>query len=81
MIVTKLDGTAKGGMLFAIQQEMGLPIHYVGLGEKVEDLVLFNPDTLSIACLKKTVSKPAMEALISQLNDMRDTIEHLTERL
>ncbi|HRE49743.1 MAG TPA: signal recognition particle-docking protein FtsY [Aggregatilineales bacterium] len=44
VIVTKLDSTAKGGMLFAIQQEMGLPIHYVGLGEGVYDLILFNPD-------------------------------------
>jgi fused signal recognition particle receptor len=44
VIVTKLDGTAKGGMLFAIQQEMSLPIHYVGLGERMEDLVFFNPD-------------------------------------
>jgi fused signal recognition particle receptor len=44
VIVTKLDSTAKGGMLFAIQNELGLPIHYVGLGEKVDDLILFNPD-------------------------------------
>src|SRR5258707_2237233 len=44
VIVTKLDGSAKGGMLFAIQQETGLPIHYVGLGEGIEDLVFFNPD-------------------------------------
>jgi fused signal recognition particle receptor len=44
VIVTKLDSTAKGGMLFAIQQEMGLPIHYVGLGEGMDDLILFNPD-------------------------------------
>ncbi len=44
VIVTKLDSTAKGGMLFAIQQEMGLPIHYIGLGERMEDLVFFNPD-------------------------------------
>lgn len=44
VIVTKLDSTAKGGMLFAIQQEMGLPIHYVGLGETIHDLILFNPD-------------------------------------
>jgi fused signal recognition particle receptor len=43
VIVTKLDSTAKGGMLFAIQQELGLPIHYVGLGEGVQDLVLFDP--------------------------------------
>lgn len=43
-IVTKLDGTAKGGMVFAIQNELGLPIHYVGLGEKMDDLILFDPD-------------------------------------
>jgi fused signal recognition particle receptor len=44
LIVTKLDGTSKGGMLFAIQRELGLPIHYIGLGEKIEDLVFFEPD-------------------------------------
>jgi fused signal recognition particle receptor len=44
VIVTKLDGTAKGGMVFAIQSELGLPIHYVGLGERMDDLILFNPD-------------------------------------
>ena len=43
VVVTKLDSTAKGGMLFAIQQELGLPIHYVGIGESVYDLVFFNP--------------------------------------
>lgn len=43
LIVTKLDGTSKGGMVFAIQQELGLPIHYVGLGEAIEDLVFFEP--------------------------------------
>lgn len=44
LIITKLDGTAKGGMLFAIQQELGLPIHYVGLGEGKDDLIAFNPE-------------------------------------
>jgi fused signal recognition particle receptor len=44
VIVTKLDSTAKGGMLFAINHDLGLPIHYVGLGEKVNDLVQFRPD-------------------------------------
>jgi fused signal recognition particle receptor len=45
VIVTKLDSTAKGGMLFAVQSEMGLPIHYVGLGEGMDDLILFDPDS------------------------------------
>lgn len=44
LVITKLDGTAKGGMLFAIQQELGLPIHYVGLGEGINDLIAFNPE-------------------------------------
>ena len=44
LIITKLDSSAKGGMLFAIQHELGLPIHYVGLGERIEDLVFFEPE-------------------------------------
>jgi len=44
VIVTKLDGTAKGGMVFAIFNELGLPVHYVGLGEGVNDLVFFTPE-------------------------------------
>jgi len=43
LVITKLDGSSKGGMVFAIQNELGLPIHYVGLGEKIEDLVFFEP--------------------------------------
>jgi fused signal recognition particle receptor len=44
IIVTKLDSTAKGGMVFSIYHELKLPVHYIGLGEKMEDLVLFQPD-------------------------------------
>ncbi len=44
IIVTKLDSTAKGGMIFSIYHELKLPVHYIGLGEKLEDLVLFQPD-------------------------------------
>jgi len=44
VIVTKLDSTAKGGMVFAIYNELGLPVHYVGLGEGMNDLILFNPE-------------------------------------
>jgi fused signal recognition particle receptor len=44
VVVTKLDGTAKGGMIFAVFNDLGLPVHYVGLGEGVDDLVLFSPE-------------------------------------
>jgi len=44
VILSKLDSSARGGMAFAIQYELGLPILFAGLGEKPEDLTLFNPD-------------------------------------
>jgi fused signal recognition particle receptor len=44
IIVTKLDGTAKGGALFSISNQLQLPIFYIGIGEKVEDIIPFNPD-------------------------------------
>ena len=43
LIVTKLDGSAKGGVVFALAREFGLPIRYVGLGEGVHDLRAFDP--------------------------------------
>lgn len=44
VVLTKLDGSAKGGIVFAIETEMGIPIKLVGLGETIGDLVAFNPD-------------------------------------
>ena len=44
LIVTKLDGTAKGGILFSICQEMGIPVRFIGVGESLEDLLEFSPE-------------------------------------
>jgi len=44
IVLTKLDGTAKGGIAVAISKELGLPIRYAGIGEKVDDLVIFDPE-------------------------------------
>ena len=43
LVITKLDGTSKGGMVVAIQKELGLPIKFVGLGEQPDDLQPFDP--------------------------------------
>lgn len=45
IILTKLDGTAKGGAIFAIKQKLGLPVKYIGVGEKMDDLEPFDPET------------------------------------
>ena len=43
IILTKLDGTAKGGIVVGISNQLGIPIKYIGIGEKLEDLRPFNP--------------------------------------
>ena len=53
IILTKLDGTAKGGSIFAIKQKVGLPVKYVGIGEQVDDLELFDPDSFVAALFEK----------------------------
>ena len=50
VVLTKLDGSAKGGIVFAIETELGLPVKLVGLGETIGDLVAFDPD-LFVAAL------------------------------
>ena len=44
IILAKLDGTAKGGVVVAIRRQVGLPVKYIGVGEKTEDLALFEPE-------------------------------------
>ena len=44
IVLAKLDGTAKGGVVVAIRQQVGLPVKYIGVGEKAEDLALFQPE-------------------------------------
>jgi fused signal recognition particle receptor len=42
--ITKLDGTAKGGVVLAIANQFKIPVKYIGVGEKIEDLILFDKD-------------------------------------
>jgi fused signal recognition particle receptor len=44
VVLTKLDGSAKGGIVFAVETELGIPVKLVGVGESIEDLVPFDPD-------------------------------------
>ncbi len=44
LVLTKLDGTAKGGIVISIKHELGIPVKFIGVGEKVDDLEVFNSD-------------------------------------
>ena len=44
IVLTKLDGTARGGIVIAVQSELGIPVKYIGVGEKLDDLNRFDSD-------------------------------------
>jgi fused signal recognition particle receptor len=51
LVLAKLDGTAKGGIVVAIRQRMGIPVKYVGTGEQIDDLAVFDPPSFVDAML------------------------------
>jgi fused signal recognition particle receptor len=53
LVITKLDGTSKGGMVIAIQRELGLPVKFIGLGEKPDDLQPFDPQQFARALFEE----------------------------
>ena len=52
-MLTKLDGTAKGGIVFAIANELKLPVKFVGVGEGIDDLIPFDPKNFVTALFKQ----------------------------
>ena len=53
LILTKLDGSAKGGIILSIYKELGIPIQYIGVGEGAEDLIPFEPKAYVDALFEK----------------------------
>jgi fused signal recognition particle receptor len=53
IVLTKLDGTAKGGVIVSIQEELGVPVRYIGVGEEIEDLQPFEPAQFVQALFEK----------------------------
>ncbi len=52
LVLTKLDGTAKGGIVFSIKKELDIPVKYIGVGEKIDDMRPFNADEFTDALFK-----------------------------
>lgn len=59
IVLAKLDGTAKGGVIVAIRQQVGLPVKYIGVGEKSEDLAPFSPDQFVRALFDEVSDEPS----------------------
>jgi fused signal recognition particle receptor len=59
IVLTKLDGTAKGGIVVAIARELSLPIRFIGVGEKVDDLLPFDPERFIDSLFGAPTAAPA----------------------
>jgi fused signal recognition particle receptor len=55
--ITKLDGTAKGGIVLAIADQFNIPVKFIGMGEKMEDLIVFNKNEF-VDSLFKPINQP-----------------------
>lgn len=66
IILTKLDGTAKGGIAIAIQSELNVPVKYIGVGEQINDLQRFNPESYVNALFADMDTRSDIEILIPQ---------------
>jgi fused signal recognition particle receptor len=66
IIITKLDGTAKGGIAIAIQSELNVPVKYIGVGEHIEDLQKFDPDSYVNALFADMDTRSDIEILMPE---------------
>ena len=71
IILTKLDGTAKGGIAVAIQSELDIPVKYIGVGETIDDLQKFDPDTFVNALFNISSERLSQESDETSLGDLK----------
>ena len=64
IILTKLDGTAKGGIAIAIQSELSVPVKYIGVGEQIDDLQKFDPESYVNALFADMDTRSDIEILV-----------------
>ncbi|MFP3359281.1 signal recognition particle-docking protein FtsY, partial [Planococcus sp. SIMBA_143] len=72
IILTKLDGTAKGGIVLAIKNELGIPVKFVGLGEQLDDLQEFSAENYVYGLFADMVSEAEEEADTNGEDDRSD---------
>ncbi|MCG7340557.1 signal recognition particle-docking protein FtsY [Staphylococcus auricularis] len=76
IVLTKLDGTAKGGIVLAIRNELHIPVKYVGLGEKLDDLQPFNPESYVYGLFADMIEKNVdVDEIDADANDEPETVD------
>ncbi len=81
IVLTKLDGTAKGGVVLAIREELNVPVKYIGVGEQIDDLQPFDPKEFARALFSDDDMKEAIEEAGREAEDTKqEDIENAEEK-
>lgn len=79
IVLTKMDGTAKGGIAVAIQAELGVPVKYIGVGETIDDLQKFDPDEFVNALFDVKIRRTTMKMLtLDKFEEASEKVKEVT---
>ena len=77
IVLTKLDGTARGGVVLAIKHELGIPVKFIGVGEQIDDLQPFNPRAFAESLFRKISDEEATEDEKNDQNHVEAVLQDL----
>ena len=80
IVLTKLDGTARGGVVIAIRDELQIPVKYIGVGEGIDDLQLFNAEAFADALFSELADEEAAEEVVeTEADEALAQVEEVSE--
>ena len=81
IVLTKLDGTARGGVVLAIKNELGIPVKFIGVGEQIDDLQPFKPSAFADGLFDKIEYKEEEDISIEIVEESKEELEETNENL
>ena len=81
IVLTKLDGTARGGVVLAIKNELGIPVKFIGVGEQIDDLQPFKPEAFADGLFDKIDYKDEEDIQIEIVEESKEEFEEIDETL
>ncbi len=79
IVLTKLDGTARGGVVLAIKNELGIPVKFIGVGEQIDDLQPFKPEAFADGLFDKIDYKEEEDIQIEVIEESKEELENIDE--
>lgn len=79
IVLTKLDGTARGGVVLAIKNELGIPVKFIGVGEQIDDLQPFKPAAFADGLFDKIDYKEEEDIQIEIVEENKEELEEVNE--